>query len=48
MLEVDENILKYNPAEKGIKVPFAIYTGTQSLLDNIDTCHKNSQRSSLT
>ena len=32
MPEVGKNILKYNHAEKSMKVQFIIYNGTESLL----------------
>ena len=41
MLKKDNNIFKYNHGEKSMKVPFVIYTEKESLLEKIDTCHKN-------
>ena len=34
----DNNILKYNPGEKSLKVPFIIYADLECLLQKIDTC----------
>ena len=39
-------ILKYNQGEKFVKVPFAIYVDVESLLEGIDTCHNNPEKSS--
>ena len=43
----DENnkILKYNPGEKSLKVPFIIYSDLECLLKKIDTCQNNPERS---
>ena len=39
----DENneILKYNPGEKLLKVPFIIYADLDCLLEKINTCQNN-------
>lgn len=42
----EENILKYNPGEKSLKVSFFTYTDMESLHDKIDTCHNNPEYSS--
>ena len=47
MIEKD-NILKHNHGEKSMKVSFVIYADTESLLEKIDKCHKNPQKSSTT
>ena len=43
----DENnkILKYNPGEKSLKVPFIIYSDLECLLEKIDTCSNNPEKS---
>ena len=43
----DENnkILKYNPGEKSLKHPFIIYADLECLLEKIDTCHNNPEKS---
>ena len=38
------NVLKYNHGEKSMKLPFVIYTDSESLLEQIDTCHSNPKR----
>ena len=42
----DENnkILKYNPGEKSLKVPFIIYSDLECLLEKIDTCSNNPEK----
>ena len=42
------SILKYNHGEKSTKIPFIIYADIESLLDKIDTCHNNPEKSSTT
>ena len=39
-------ILKYNSGEKSMKVPFIIYADIQSLLEKMNTCHSNPEKSS--
>ena len=46
MPEKDDKILKYNQGEKPMKVPFIIYADLQSLLEKINTCHNNPEKSS--
>ena len=43
----DENnkILKYNPGQKSLKVPYIIYGDIESLLQKIDTCQNNPKKS---
>ena len=48
MPEEDSNILKYNHGKKSLKTPFAIYVGTESLLENISTHNSNPEESSTT
>ena len=48
MLEEDNNIFKYNPGEKSIKVPFIINADLESLLEKINTCHNDPEKSSTT
>ena len=35
----DNKILKYNPGEKSMKVPFVIYADLESLLEKMSTCY---------
>ena len=48
MPEKDNKILKYNHGEKSMKVPFIIYAGLESLLEKMNTCHNNPEKSSTT
>ena len=48
MPEEDNKILKYNQGEKSMKVPFIIYTDLESLLEKMNTCHNNPEKSSTT
>ena len=48
MPEEDIKILKYNQGEKSVKVPFIIYADLESLLEKINTCHNNPEKSSRT
>ena len=48
MPEEDNKILKYNQGEKSMKVPFIIYAELESLLEKMNTCHNNLERSSTT
>ena len=43
----DENnkILKHNPGEKSLKVPFIIYADLECLPEKIDTCQNNPEKS---
>ena len=46
MPEKDNKILKYNQGEKSMKVPFIIYADLESLLEKMNTCHSNPEKSS--
>ena len=48
MPEKDNKILKYNQGEKSMKVPFIIYADLESLLEKMNTCHNNPEKSSTT
>ena len=41
-----EKILKYNPGEKSLKVPFIIYSDLECLLGKMDSCQNDPERSS--
>ena len=44
----DNKKLKYNYGEKSMKAPFIIYADLESLLEKINTCHNNPEKSSTT
>ena len=46
MPEKDNRILKYNQGEESIKVLFIIYPDLDSLLEKMNTCHNNPEKSS--
>ena len=46
MPEEDNKMLKYNHGEKSMKVPFTIYADLESLLEKMNTCHNNPEKSS--
>ena len=48
MPEKGNKILKYNQGEKSMKVPFTIYADLESLLEKMNTCHNNPEKSSTT
>ena len=48
MPEEDNKILKYNQGEKYMKVSFIIYADLGSLLEKMNTCHNNPEKSSTT
>ena len=48
MPEEDDKILKYNQGEKSMKVRFIIYADLDSLLQKMNTCHSNLEKSSTT
>ena len=48
MPEEDNKILKYNQGEKSMKVPFIIHADLESLLEKMNTCHNNPEKSSTT
>ena len=41
----DNKILKYNPGEESLKVPFIIYADLECLLQKINTCQNNPDKS---
>ena len=41
----DNKILKYNPGEKSLKVPFIIYADLECLLQKINVCQNNPEKS---
>ena len=48
MPEEDHKILKYNHGEKSMKVPFTGHAELESLLEKMNTCHNNPEKSSTT
>ena len=40
-----EKILKYNPREKSLKAPFAIYIDLECMLEKIDSYQNNPEKS---
>ena len=42
----NNKILKYNPGEKSLTVPFIIYADLECLLQKINTCKNNLEKSS--
>ena len=48
MPDKDNNILKYNPGEKYMKVPFVINADLEPLLEKINTYHNDLEKSSTT
>ena len=48
MPEEYNKILKYNEGEKSMRVPFIIYTDLECLLEKINTCYNNPEKSSTT
>ena len=46
--EEDNKTLKYNQGEKSMKVPFIIYADLESLLEKMNTCHNNPEKSLTT
>ena len=46
--EEDNKILKYIHGKKSMKAPFIIYIDLESLLEEMDTCYDNPQKSSTT
>ena len=41
-----KKILKYNPGEKSLKVPFVVYPNLECLLRKTDTCKNDPKKSS--
>ena len=48
MPKEDNKILKHNQGEKSMKVPFIIYADLESLLEKMNICHNNAEKSSTT
>ena len=48
MSEEDNKVLRYNQGEKYMKVPFIIDADAESLLEKMNTCHNNPEKSSTT
>ena len=46
MPKEDNKLLKYNHGEKSMKAPFIIYADLESLLEKMNTCHNNPEKSS--
>ena len=44
----DNKILKYNHGEKSMRVPFIIYADLESLLEKMNNCYNNPEKSSTT
>ena len=44
MPDEDNKILKYNPGEKSLKVPFIIYADLECFLEEINTCQNNHEK----
>ena len=48
MPQENNEILKYNQGEKSMKVSFIIYADLESLLEKMNACHNNPEKSSTT
>ena len=48
MPEEDNKILKYNHGEKSVTATFVIYADLEFLLEKMNTCHNNPEKSSTT
>ena len=48
MLKEANKILKNNPGENSLKIPFIIYADLESILEKMSNCHKNLEKSSTT
>ena len=46
MAEEGNKMLEYNHGEKSIRAPFVIYADLESLLEKMNTCHNNPEKSS--
>ena len=44
----DSNTIKYNQGKKSIKLPFAVYSDLECLLEKMSTCYNNPEESSTT
>ena len=45
MHDEDNNILKYVPGKKSLRVPFVIYADLECLLKKVNTCQSNPEKS---
>ena len=45
MPDEDKKILKYNPGEKSLKVPFIVYAYLECLVGKINTCQNDAKKS---
>ena len=45
MPKEDNKMLKYNQREKSMNVPFIIYADLESLLEKMNTCYNNPEKS---
>ena len=41
MPKEDKKILKYNPGEKPLKVPFIVYSDLECMFEKLDTCQND-------
>ena len=48
MPKENNKVLKYNHGVKSMEVPFIIYADLECLLEKMNTCHNNPQKSSAT
>ena len=48
MPKENNKILKYNQGDKYMKVPFIFYADLECLLEKMNTCHNNPEKSSTT
>ena len=48
MPEEYNKTLKYNEGEKSVRVPFIIYADLECLLEKMNTCYNNPEKSSVT
>ena len=48
MPEEYNRILKYNEGEKSVRVPLIIFADLECLLEKMNTCHNNPEKSSTT
>ena len=46
MPDKDNNILKYNPGEKSMKIPYAIYGDVECMIEKMSTCSNDPEKSS--
>ena len=47
MPDEDNKILKYNPGQKSLKVPFISYADLECLLRKIKTCQNNPEKKAV-